>query len=472
MENKEINLKELLFFILKKWRAIIIFALVCALISGSYSLYKSKKNIEAGETAGLSKDLSYLGIEEKEKVNEVIKLYETLRKKENYLSESEIMKIDPYNVNTVILQYYVAPTFNLDSQQDNVKDYSQSLLMSYVNYIKYGLIWENIEQKNDFNIQKNYLKEIISVEINDTNPSENNSGYMFVVQIVNSDAEKCLEIANLVQEEIEDYKEKINEMIYNHDLVLINKNQTTKIELSLASNINNIENQILVLNNEITSDLNMMSEAQVKAVNEYLQRTEDDVQNQPQVPVISKRYIIVGLGMGIVIIGIFYTLQFVLSAFVKEERDFDRYFNIRILGVIVEEQKKKKLFSSIDDFIERKKSSYSKIINYEDNISLCIIKLLFICQSNDISQLIITGTSLKNISEDILNKIKDKLKQNNIDICMYDNLGDVGQIENILKHRNVLLIEKMGEVKYVDIEQELTLFEECQINVRGIIVVK
>ena len=128
LENYEIDLLDLMFYCLEKWRVIVISILIFAIAMGGYKFRGTVKENQSKQQeillseAEKKKNEEILNIEADQQTEErdeevdiqSVKSYEQaikksesiLQRQEDYLERSIIMNLDPYHISTGTLSYY------------------------------------------------------------------------------------------------------------------------------------------------------------------------------------------------------------------------------------------------------------------------------------------------------------------------------------------------------------------------------
>ena len=116
MKERELNLIDMLVSIVARWRGIIVFAVIGALLIGAADYVKSANQVNATQIANqeaTSVEEQLLQIEEKMTAVEKASVLSVIDDEKEYalrkefLDTSAVMKMDPYNVHRIELIYKV-----------------------------------------------------------------------------------------------------------------------------------------------------------------------------------------------------------------------------------------------------------------------------------------------------------------------------------------------------------------------------
>lgn len=140
---REMNLGALLIEVLRKWRMV----LVCMILLGAVFLTVGLLIPEKKESSEVEYELTDDDRKDIEKFEELNKGIEALKE---YMNESVIMQMNPYNESAVTLEYLII------ADPEDVK----SIYFSYMNYVEYGDIAREIA--SELGIKESYVSEVLS----------------------------------------------------------------------------------------------------------------------------------------------------------------------------------------------------------------------------------------------------------------------------------------------------------------------
>ena len=282
MEEREINLKHLIIAVFRKWKQILICALIGAIILGMYGYHK--------------------GISARKEINE-----EVLAQK-----EKELSRLQDYLINSIFLKNYSTQIHQRTLQIDiMLKKEDSNLIMkvfeSYINAIQTKDFFESLAEKLEEN--SNYIYELVSV------PGLNNNGDIyslrhdihddvilsFLITVKGVDDTYTSKIVYLLEEYLEKQKNIINTSICSHDISIFN---IQSITTNYTSPRPIIEENIEILRSEI----NMLQGGE---------------------KISYKKWILAGFFVGVFIIVGLNMLMYVFSDKLHESEEVESLLNIK-----------------------------------------------------------------------------------------------------------------------------------------------
>lgn len=129
-KDHEIDLIDLLFFWLEKWRITLLLMLLFAVAFGGYQYQNALRNrqIKELETGSEPERFYEQTIQDSE---------DLLKRQEDYINSSALMRLNPYSVETGILTYYIDGADNVDA-----------LFSSYQSYVEDGRLAKELYLAN------------------------------------------------------------------------------------------------------------------------------------------------------------------------------------------------------------------------------------------------------------------------------------------------------------------------------------
>ena len=104
----DIEIKDLLWEFLRRWRFIIVLAIICGVVLAAYQYRLDMQKTDVVVVKKTQAELEKaMGEQDLDEVTAAVALKRQLDEKSAYMENSELMKINPYEANTIFLQYYV-----------------------------------------------------------------------------------------------------------------------------------------------------------------------------------------------------------------------------------------------------------------------------------------------------------------------------------------------------------------------------
>lgn len=452
--EQEIDLKDLLFFILHKWRPIIVVSVILAVLLGGYKLGKGMQE---------QQDVDHIA-EVREKYDQAVKEYEqsqtsyqrdieSLTAKieygEKYQENSILLQIDPYNKWVAAADIFVKME-NAPAQEGLSilpLDPADGVVKAYASAVGNGSFLTSLaeEKKTDLS----YLKELISV-------APDYDGNMLTVSVSAPDEQGAKEILALIVKTLKSMYGEVQRELGPHSIVIMNENVGTVTDPELA----NVQNEKA---NNLTNLHKALDESQ-KALEDLKEPERPDTLSKRGIVKSGIKYGILGGVLGVFASAFFACIVFVMNNTVYSDEELKNRFGLRILGVFPQPEKKRR-FSGVDAWLDRlegkEKPDAEQV--YE-RIAASVHNLI---QSEH--KILLTGT----IEEERLKELKEVLKAKLPELELTAE-GDMNKNPSVLRSLpefdGIILVEARGASKYSGIEKEIESIRDAQKRMIGCIV--
>ena len=153
--EQEINLKDLLFSVLYKWRILLLAAVVGMMLMGGYKTLKVTENRTSTEADESYEEEFERFIEEKAAVDKTIKnLKASIDEQNRYITNAPLMQINPYNE-------IVSAADVIVKSKESTGSNLNSLLALYKSSLLTGDYLDKMAEENGY--ESRHLKELISI---------------------------------------------------------------------------------------------------------------------------------------------------------------------------------------------------------------------------------------------------------------------------------------------------------------------
>ena len=433
--EREINIKDLCFSLLNKWKQIIVGTIIICVLLCSYGLMKNKKS-----TTSKTDPTESLTEEQIENVENVYSSYEqALKSRDIILSRvknSALSQIDTDKAVGRMVSYII------ESDIDNIYSYYKSIN-----------VFAEDEQKEiikacNFNDDTNNLDDLVSISgkesefIAGVSSNSNMKNAMTVYIYANSD-EALDTIQSILENHIEG-KSSITgatctklETVDDIDTNYISDNQT-----NYSNQLTDIYNKIYNLEN-----ITYLSEDELTYYTSLIEGEEDETTTVTTSSFNWKKYGVVGVAGGLFVMCFFYAMIYVLSGKVHASDDFKTY-GVDSIGTL----------------------DYSK-----DDVSKemwLVSSITSFMKLHELKKLYITLDYKNEKIEKTLNTFVEELKKQGIETIIGDPLKEREAFNNLMSSEAVVLFETAEQSKYDSVSKIIDLANRQNISLVGSIVGK
>lgn len=485
MEEREIDLIDLIADILSHWRGVLVCMLVGAVLMGAFSYVRSMPESEGSQKEEetdpeerfqeLEKDLTDV---EKVAVLALMDDEQECELYQQYVENSVLMKMDSYNVPRRVLIYSL-----------RIEDMGQSGIVRsvYEDLLNNVGLYDWVEERTD--TPASSACELISVAGRSNvyvlnGAQETGAGTDTLrIQVMHYDEKECEKVAQAVKDYLADQYDNMVRELGAHELDLVSESAGTAMDTGIRDRQISYSNTFLSFQSSIANARAAFTEDQQDYYDLLMQETgrdgtlfgedadEDDVEENNRKPSISKKYVVVGAVLfAFAYAGVFFVM-YVLNGKLRTADELQNLYHIPQLGLIVKNDETKKVF--IDKWIDALRNRNKRQFTAEQSLQLAATAVKISAGKQGLDTVYLMGCDLKAGAEAVCRKLEVMLKQENITAVILDNvLYDAAAMDELENAKGIVLVEKAMSTMYDEISRELELASRQGIKVLGGIIVE
>lgn len=485
MEEREIDLIDMLADILAHWRSLLAAVLAGAVLMGAFSYVKSYQNVknEQAIAATAEKEVSReekvkqleesLGDDLVAAVESVIVSEYEYELKEMYYKNSLYMQLDPLNIVQKELVYQI---------QSDDNDGGSKFGVVYENLIKNVGLYDWIEQQTGMDAA--YVGELISADVKSGMTIADGTQVLLSdsncvkITIMQNDEKSCEQLADAIKEYLAAQQEQLSQEIGTHELVLLSETTGTVSNTRVLENQTSCRDEITSLKATITATKAGFTEEQKKYydlmgdndaafVDEAGQATETTV---VQKPFVSIKYVVFGVVIFAFVYAMILCMMYIFNGKLRTSDELQNLYQIPQMGLIVKDSKKKLL---PDQWVDSIRNHGKRKFTQEQSMELAIAAVKIACVKNGLDYVCLMGCNLKEGADNVCENFRQALQKEQITVTVLDNvLYDAEAMEKLEQEKGVVLVEKAGSTLYNEVTKEIELLKRQDIAVLGGIVVE
>lgn len=507
MQEKEINLVDMIVEILLKWRMIIVWMLCGAVLLGGFSYVKSwraanaqaaqveeakrrleeqspesvQEGLETVESALLQKVTGQLTDLQRWNVEAVL-AYENWLKSQ---ADAALLQIDANNVQQAEITFYIS---------SESREQSYSIEAVYEDIVSNG---ELAQYLADFLGMSPYVSELFTLQRNENvlwngtdtvSISVEEETDSFSVRVIHYDEQICHDMAQAVIDFVKDKHDELVNSLGEHEITVVNSSfavvyndELARKQQILISSMMTAQDAVLKRKIDFSAQewryYDLLTNGEITGLN-----STETVPQSPSIiiargvtvtPGVSVQYVVFGMAFAAFGCVFFIFMVYILNTKIRVTENLQQLYSIPQLGLIPNERKKKKFLGIIDEWIlslrNRKKRKFSE----EEAIKLAAVAVKLNAEREELNSVHLIGCDLKERSIAVCEQLKECLAQNNIQVGILNNvLYDVQTMSDLENAKAVVLVERAGSTLYEEINQELELLNRQGIKVFGGIIVE
>lgn len=469
ISEKEINLIDLLFYCLEKWRWIVIAMLILGLLAGGYKYQATVRDNQSKQKTAV-KEEEDAEIEEKDINEQSVESYKQalkgcesdVEKQKEYLDNSVVMQIDSRHAATGTLSYYIDGGEHLDS-----------LIAAYRAYITDGRMAEALYEKKD-DVPVADLRYLISFTNGereayrlDNNQVLRPEELIFQIRIEMPDEKLCEKYLEASEELIKSYSSQLQKSVAKHSLKLLASVQSELMDYELQNYQTTVWNTYV----ETVRKLQTL-QTELDTVESLTEETAETSESSEVVlanPITSAvKYLVVGVVGGAFLICFAVMLQYIMSGRLQDTREFTREFGMPMLGLIKDSGSKKRRFGFIDLWIFRlEEGAYARLGSEEQikltaaNIHTSIAKEI---GKKEIKKIMIAGTVEEKEAASLYSRLTEDMQE--ISWSPYMQIVfRADALEELENYDGIIFIEKrrVSDARFILKERKLALDRDVKV---------
>lgn len=474
-----INIKELLYYILKHWRSICIVMILCGVIMAGISYEKSCKTVKAQQDAKqeehdmtVDEYIDGLDLDDESKVHikdsmEILDSHQaSYNQMAYYLKNSVLMNLDASKVPTCTLTYYVDNKQVVEyphiSETNNTTAIVQALISSLYTDELQSDVHEIIGEE-----AVDYITEIIN-----TTFSTGNNG-SFVIDIHYKDEESVRKISEVVQEQLKREQKELQASFGEFDLTLGTNNYYVGANTDLldeqrilANNMANILDAMTKTKNALTDEEKDNYEKIVSF--EKMKQTKNEDSDMVISPSISKKWLIVGVILGILLVFAWYLCAFLWGSVLKTEDEFEQN-DTNLIGIVHIKEKRKKVLFVIDNLVDR---LFGKKVTVDMTSEIEIIATKIMMKAGENKNIALSGCAFSDAEKDIAKELCAYLEKNGINLTVAPSMMENGKtMTTVCNAEMIFFMEEIGKSNVSEIREQITFARQLNKKIGGAIVV-
>lgn len=450
-----ISIKDLIKECVRKIWIIIVAMVVFGILLAGFRYAKDKKNIanttvaESTEKVDVEKIVDDLESDDYNQVMTYVDLTNYRDQNRLYTADAKLMKINPYKVDTVLLQYYV------NAEDENTR---KDMAAAYLSYISGGSLAADVVENNDLEDSSSDIQELIQCDATGLTTgtafyTENtNTINMYVYGVDEQDAK---DIASYVKESMDAYSQKLS-AVAPHTLTLFEEQYSVTCATKLVSLKNDRFGNLITYNDRTTSYEGLLSDKQKESAQKIVsaQKENDELEDSNETgktakkdetpkASISKKYLVVGAFLGLVLAVVIIVLRYMFDPTIKTSKDLQMFYGTNFIGDVAQ----------------------------ADGALLAASKIINMCSNRQIKKVLIAG-KMATENEAAIKEVVDAVEKKGIvaDI-IGDILTDADAVQTLEARSNVVLVEAVRKSKYEDFNQEKALCESLDAQLLGYIAI-
>lgn len=460
--EQEIDLKDLMFAVLKKWRQMLALAVVLAVVLGggkAFLTYRTSNNAQtrADQLEAYQQDLELYNTGKETCEREIENINEDIQTQQKYMDESVLMNMSPYDVYEAKADIFIKTDYEImPGMVFQNTDYTDTILQAYQSALFSAAFQENIAKTVNLDMQ--YLKELVTITRGSVTMDD--AGYtrftnLLTIRVLYSDENKAKLILSGILSNIDKLHGNIEAAIGAHTVSVVNQTVGSTVDMDLAQKQKDARQQL--------TDLQQSLSDKEDALKEFKEPVAP-LSVKKEVLKTGVKFAVIGAVLGVFAVAFWFAVLFVMSDRVYTAKDIRNRYGLNLLGTICSKEAQKE--NKLDSLLRRLEGRVS-CFDTEQTGSLLAANVEN--YAGDSRKLLLTGL----VSIEQIDQVAELLKKNLTGYELVAGGNMLQQAETLRKLPEcdaVVLVEQSGVSAYTQMTQELEKINGVGKTVVGCVV--
>ena len=508
MEEREIDLIDLLVQILYRWKGLVLGAMIGALLLGGFSFYKSMQTVKsASYTSMPAKEAKEyledsLSAADKFAARQAVANEKALESYEDYFEGSTLMKLDPNALPQAILVYSI-DAGDREAARDITALYLQMIrggrLAGQLAEADEGMTSAAVSELIEVNGAYDYDPDMVTPEAyrsalkyNTASKNEEHPSVSFTVTLKNTTPEAVSLMADTTDEYIKSlsgdkaFKGKAHtctlvsrteDLVMDPELMVRQKVLRDEAYSYTTANSNAATAKDKLKGNSLAyyNLLKELEQADGDSVIGPAGSTDEpasDLAAAPDIrPSVSKKYVLIGLIAGAFVYAGILLIGYLLDSRIHYTDDINALYGIIRIGSIPDEKKWGR--SAYTRWLRKIRDRGNRFFSRDKAVELSCTGIRAMVEKNDISSLCIIGCNMEGDTGEIGTSMAKAVAGASLRSEVIPNiLYDAGAFKKFTTYQGVVLLEKAGETMYEEVLEELKKISSQGMTLLGAVIIE
>ncbi len=457
--EREIDLKDLLYRTLKKWRKIIAGAIIIAILAALYQAASGVILMLDDEKLAEAQNKYEIAVNDYEATGErlrtnIVNLREQSANQQEYNEKSELMRVDPMNKWIGNLQLYIDSKYQIDPSLtfQNV-DLTTRLVAAYTSYLRSGELYNDMLKEIQTVEEIRFLTEIYSVGADPGTAT-------ITVNAVGKSETDVREILDYVTTRIAEHYNAISHAIGDHSYDILTESVYSTIDLDLDAK----QKANLLAISDYANAIGEQNELLTEWERTTRPRQEFGAWYTTKQAI--KSFVIGGV-VGVILMFGWFAVCYAVSDTMKTEEDW-KCFGIPVIGFIKKDRKEQHLHR-IDDLIDCIFSRRHKTTETQD-CALAAHNLSTALHQQGIGRAVFVGHIERVAAERMMQKMSTEVASIEFSFAG-DPLTESAAAANIGGSEKIILLAENNVTHFRHVNQIHTILQALGKTSIGVIVI-
>ena len=500
MEEITVEIKSLLHHICKKWRVLLVWMILGAVLADAAAIAKNCRQVEAVKAQQME-DSEESSLEDTEELKAVLTKKEAqevqnaassylayVRSYNNqlaYYCDSILMQLDANKVPTLTLQYYIDNGYKAEYPVVQAVDNAMDIGDALGNYAMSDSVCEAVVKELDWDKDAVYVKELIGYACDN---------HSLTITVIAPETEDCKKIGEIIKKEIETAKQKLQEIYGTFDVRIaieecmitasqaLMTQQTTQLA-SMYSSKGDFRTSIsgftedqkkyynALINNSFEEEEVLSENAEFKTDEEMTAEDSEADETVLSVQYVHVKFILLGILAGAFFCICWLCVTYINSGLLRTAKDIKEGFGISVIGTLKPE--KEQIKNPIDRLVWRIFCGKGPQFSREEQLHMSAAAIRIGAQKAGMHRLYLCSSANDENTRQNMDKLAAMLEKQKVEVQTGASVVyDPESLECMSGCDGLVLMESEGYSLYKDILAEKQLAEGSHVPILGSVVIR
>lgn len=477
MVDRQIDIKELLYRIVRSWRAIIIAMLIGALLMNGLAFLRANSNYQAAIHSNDKSDPQQVQDKFESSLSEkqitrvqalasyAVSCQENCQAIVNYTKASIRFHIDPECVPTLELLYVIDSNRDASSPLIIDHSYSEDIMAGFDGAITSDDVCHKMADAIDGPEDTIYLRELLGSV---------HEGNTLRIKIIADNRESCEKMANIVEDTVNEQLSPLQQIYGNFTISLVSRTYTENSDPNLLTEHTNIAKSLKDLSAnvaEVPSGLSGEEDAYYQfLISDQLSEKDDTQKNDLVRPgYFYPKYVFVGAIAGLFVVCLWIGLKVLLFGMLLSPADCCE----KVLAILPIRTQKRRILSVIDRWLlnlfYRKEVAFSE----ENRLSMVAAAACASIKKAGMKHVLISSACNDEDIQRIKSAICNMLTKQAVQATAVSSvLEDPESLTALSSADGAIFVEHIGASNHYDICAQNTICNEYSVPIIGYVVLR
>lgn len=479
MEERQIWIKDLLYRILCGWRLIVIAALIGALLLNGLGFMKATKRYQA--KLSQQENSSAEQVQDRMKALEnsmapaqvakvkalaayILDCQNSSQSLADYMASSIRYQVDPNNVPTMELQFFVDSHYETTYPVISKSDHTNDIMVGLENIVISDASCRAMAQAISSDLDTSYFRELVET-VHEFN--------VLRVKVIADNQANCEKLADVIEATVAQQAPSLEQTYGNFSVSLADRTYVEKANPDLMKEHMTTVDMLEDLYNYIAKAPTDLSDDEEAYYNLLIEGEDNTASAQTQELVrpgfIYLKYIVLGMAVGFIFACAYLYLKVIVSGMMLSPKDCGS----KVLAVLPADDQKHRPFAFVDSWLLKLLYGKELALSKDSRMDMVVSAANVAMEKGGMQHVMITGTCADEQTQNAKAAIFDKISGQVAKITLADSaLTEPAVLATLSEADGVIIVEHLGVSNYSDIMAQKAICAEHNVPVIGCVVLR